>query len=163
MQVEERQRSHEISRICGELSEAYEHLAYEQQYGVDPSGGAGWAGMGPCGIGRRTLEVRAEQKLRECAEQRGGRLARDVTKLSSDTSQQQASIAQLGARLMRAKKAHAERDRRLLHNHKLAKVLQAKLKVASGNGQPSQGQRQTELVDARSDDLAATSDSDGRS
>lgn len=170
LQIEERQRQHEISRLCGELSEAYEHLTYEQhcvrhhelcrQVGIDNSGG-GWPGMGPCGVGRRTMEVRAEQRLRECAEQRGGRLARDVTKLSSDTSQQQASIAQLGARLMRAKKAHAERDRRLLHNHKLAKVLQAKLKVASGNGQPSQGQRQNELVDARADDLGATSDSDG--
>merc|ERR1712139_276019 len=147
MQVEERQRSHEISRICGELSEAYEHLAYEQQYGVDPSGGAGWAGMGPCGIGRRTLEVRAEQKLRECAEQRGGRLTRDVTKLASDTSQQQACIAQLGARLMRVKKAHAERDRRLVHNHKQTKLLHAKLKVTGGDGQSAQSPKGGEEAD----------------
>jgi DNA repair exonuclease SbcCD ATPase subunit len=146
LQVEERQRSHEISRLCGELSEAYEHLAYEQkcvrhhevsrQFGIDPAGG-GWAGMGPCGVGRRTMEVRQEQKLREHAEQRGGRLARDVTKLGSDTSQQQACIAQLGARLMRVKKAHAERDRRLTHNIKQTSFLHAKLKVTSGESQPS--------------------------
>lgn len=168
LQIEERQRSHEISRLCGELSEAYEHLAYEQQcvrhhevlhhvgMGSDSAGG-GWPGMGPCGIGRRTMEVRAEQKLRECAEQRGGRLARDVTKLSSDTSQQQASIAQLGARLMRAKKAHAERDRRLVHNHKIAKIMHSKLKVASGDGQAAPAQP----ADPKADDLLATSDSDG--
>jgi peptidoglycan hydrolase CwlO-like protein len=141
LQVEERQRSHEISRLCGEITEAYEHLDYErkcvqhhtvcQEFGMDPSGGSGWAGMGPCGIGRRTLEVRAEQKLREHAEMRGGRLARDVTKLSSDTSQQQACIAELAARLKRAKRAHAERDRRLLHNQKQTQLLETKLKVTS--------------------------------
>merc|ERR1719409_2560127 len=128
LQVEERQRSHEISRLCGELSEAYEHLAYEQQcvrhhevcqqFGIDPSGG-GWAGMGPCGIGRRTLEVRAEQKLREHAEQRGGRLARDVTKLASDTSQQQASIAQLGRRLKCVRKSLEDRDKRIANAEKV--------------------------------------------
>jgi len=147
LQIEERQRSHEISRLCGELSEAYEHLAYEQQcvrhhevcrqfgIGGSDSSGGGWPGMGPCGVGRRTMEVRAEQKLRECAEQRGGRLARDVTKLASDTSAQQASIAQLGARLMRAKKSHTQRDRLIFHNHKQATMMHAKLKVASGDGQ----------------------------
>jgi len=168
LQVEERQRTHEISRLCGELSEGYEHLAYEQQcvrhhevcqqFGIDPSDG-GWAGMGPCGIGRRTLEVRAEQKLRECAEQRGGRLARDVTKLASDTSQQQACIAQLGARLMRAKKAHTERDRRLVHNNKQTKLLHSKLKVTScGLEEPAQSPKQEEA-----DDFGATADSDGGS
>merc|ERR1712216_269464 len=139
---------------------AHEHLAYEQhcvrhheecqQYGVDPSGGAGWAGMGPCGIGRRTLEVRAEQKLRECAEQRGGRLGRDITKLASDTSLQQAAIAQLGARLMRARKAHTDRDRRLQHNQKATKLLHAKLKVTGGDGSPSK--KPTSGVDAEDDD-----------
>jgi len=145
--VEERQRSHEISRLCGELSEAYEHLAYEQQcvrhhevcrqFGIEASGG-GWAGMGPCGIGRRTLEVRAEQKLRECAEQRGGRLSRDVTKLASDTSAQQASIAQLGARLMRAKKAHAQRDKLRANADKQTQMLHSKLKLTSGEDVASQ-------------------------
>jgi len=171
LQVEERQRSHEISRLCGELSEAYEHLAYEQQcvrhhevcqqFGIDPSGG-GWAGMGPCGIGRRTLEVRAEQKLRECAEQRGGRLARDVTKLASDTSQQQACIAQLGARLMRVKKAHAERDRRLVHNHKQTKLLHAKLKVTSGDGQSAPETREGEQTGVEAGDLGFYSDGAAR-
>jgi hypothetical protein len=146
LQVEERQRSHEISRLCGEYSEAYDHLNYEQQcvkhheeckqVGIDAGGG--WAGMGPCGLGRRTQEVRAEKKLREFAEQRGGRLARDVTKLSSDTSQQQASIAQLGRRLKNVRKALSERDSRLAHTGKHTKLLHAKLKVTedatSGNG-----------------------------
>jgi len=93
--------------------------------------------MGPCGIGRRTLEVKAEKELRECAEQRCGRLARDITKLASDTSQQQAAIAELGSRLMRAKKAHADRDRRLVHNQKQTKLLHSKLKVTSGDASPS--------------------------
>lgn len=142
LQIEERQRSHEISRLCGELSEAYEHLAYEQQcvkhhevcrqFGIEVN--SGWAGMGPCGIGRRTLEVRAEKKLRECAEQRGGRLARDVTKLASDTTQQQASIAQLGRRLQSVRKALSERDSRLRHNQKHTELLHAKLKVTSSDG-----------------------------
>jgi len=156
LQVEERQRSHEISRLCGELSEAYEHLSYEQQcvkhhetcrqFGVE-NNGAAWAGMGPCGVGRRTIEVRAEQQLREHAEQRGGRLSRDVTKLASDTSQQQVSIAQLGARLMRVKKAHAERERRLLHNHKSTKLLHAKLRLTSGDGDSQPGSRELEATD----------------
>lgn len=170
LQADERQRSHEISRICGELSEAYEHLAYEQQcvrhhevcqqFGIDPSGG-GWAGMGPCGIGRRTLEVRAEQKLREHAEQRAGRLARDVSKLAGDTSQQQAAIAQLGARLQRAKKAHVDRDRRLQHIQKQTKMLNTKLKVTSGvgSGSPSPSKSPTSgtEVEAQDDDDESSS------
>jgi len=146
MQIEERQRSHEISRLYGELSEAYEHLDYEQQcvkhheecrqVGIEASA-TGWAGMGPCGLGRRTQEVRAEKKLRECAEQRGGRLARDVTKLASDTSQQQASIAQLGRRLKGVRKTLQERETRISNAEKVTKLLHVKLKVideANGNG-----------------------------
>jgi hypothetical protein len=138
MQIEERQRSHEISRLYGELSEAYEHLDYEQQcvkhheecrqVGIAASA-TGWAGMGPCGLGRRTQEVRAEKKLRECAEQRGGRLARDVTKLASDTSQQQASIAQLGRRLKGVRKSLQEKEKSLANAEKVTKLLHVKLKV----------------------------------
>lgn len=152
LQIEERQRSHEISRLCGELCEAGEHLSYEQQcvkhhevcrqFGIEVN--SGWAGMGPCGIGRRTLEVRAEKKLRECAEQRGGRLARDVTKLASDTTQQQASIAQLGRRLKSVRQALSERDKRLRHNQKHTALLHTKLKVTSDAGGDPSGQPTTD-------------------
>merc|ERR1712217_57413 len=120
LQIEERQRSHELARLRCELGEASEELTYEQQrvkhyevcklLGLD---GGGWAGLGPAGIGRRTMEVRAEKELREVAQQRTGRLTRDVSRLASDTSSQQASIEQLSRRLQKLRSSVQDKDRQL--------------------------------------------------
>lgn len=105
-QAKERQREDELQRLQTEVAEAQESLGYEQQrlrhfevcQKIGPSAG-GWAGLGPNGIGRRTMEVRAEKRLRECAELRAGRLAGQVTRLAGDTSTQQSTIGQLSKRL----------------------------------------------------------------
>lgn len=119
-QVEERQRSHELARLRDEITEASEELSYEQQrvrhyeickqLGLD---GGGWAGLGPAGIGRRTMEVRAEKQLREVAQQRTGRLSRDVSRLASDTAAQQSNIEQLSRRLQRVRSCVQAKDMQL--------------------------------------------------
>lgn len=147
MQVEERQRVHELNRLKSEVSAATDCLTYEKrrlrhlelcrhlngQEGAHPLQDASWGGLGQSGIGKRTLEVRAEQRLRETAEQRAGRLSRDVTKLAGDTTQQQAAIARLSQRLSRVRNSLYEKDDQIagaakqtaeLHS-RIIKVVQA--------------------------------------
>lgn len=138
MQAEDRERSSDISRLVGELSDAMEHLTYEQQRArhlevcedLGPAGQEGWAGMGPMGLGRRTLQARAEARLRETAEQRGCRLGRDVSRLASDVATQQATIKQLTKRLVRLQKKSSQKEKKLKTVGARAFELQSKMKSA---------------------------------
>merc|ERR1712146_374448 len=117
LQVEQRQRGHERERLQTELREVKDSLLYEQQrmrhHEVSKRDGYVvrddvWGGLGPSGIGRRTMEVNAEKKLRDTAEKRSLRLSKDVTKLASDAAQKQASVAQLSRKLSRLRKLNEE-------------------------------------------------------
>jgi len=115
--AEERHHDHEMRKLTGEISEISESLSYEKQrvrhYEMKKqlgSGGEGWAGLGPSGVGRRTMEVRSEQQLREAAENRTGRLTRDLTRLALDTATQQTTIEQLNKRLGDVRKVADQRD-----------------------------------------------------
>lgn len=144
MQADERQREQEIQRLQTEVAEAQESLGYEQQrlrhfevcQKLGPSAG-GWAGLGPNGIGRRTMEVRAEKRLRECAELRAGRLAGQVTRLSSDTSTQQVTIGQLSKRLQLVRSLTQKKEQQQADASMKIADLKLKLKKplgpASGN------------------------------
>merc|ERR1712176_140408 len=131
-----KQRSHELKQFRTELSEVTAKLAYEQQrvrhydtckqLGFD-SGNEGWAGLGPSGMGRRTMEVRCEKKLRESAEQRAGRLSRDVTRLSSEAAMHQAEIAKLSKRLHRARNHSLEKAQHIEGAAALTSAMQNKL------------------------------------
>lgn len=141
LEIEQRQREHEISRLTAELRDASESLGYERQRarhhevldGVgSPTGG--WAGLGPMGLGKRTLEVRAEQRLREFSEKRGSSLTRDVTRLASDAAAHQAVITQLTRRLRRVRTAAQKKDRQLERATSHTSELNARLGVADDGG-----------------------------
>jgi len=133
LQIEERRRTHELGRLRSELSEVSERLAYEQQsvrhhqvcqqLGLETGGG----GVGTAGIGRRTMEVRAEKKMREQSEQRTGRLARHVTRLAGDTAAQQSAIDQLSRRLQRVRGSLGDADRKLATASLASSDLQGRL------------------------------------
>eukprot|EP00403_Amphidinium_massartii_P004737 CAMPEP_0178385792 /NCGR_PEP_ID=MMETSP0689_2-20121128/8213_1 /TAXON_ID=160604 /ORGANISM="Amphidinium massartii, Strain CS-259" /LENGTH=300 /DNA_ID=CAMNT_0020006081 /DNA_START=39 /DNA_END=941 /DNA_ORIENTATION=+ len=138
LQVEETQRAHELRRLKAEIVEAQENLSYEQQRmrhfelvkQTGSHGVAGWAGMSPAGVGRRTMHVRAEKKLRECAEQRGSRLVRNVSELAGDTAAQQSAIAMLTKKLEAVRSQAQNRGRELakatLHSEELRMRLNGK-------------------------------------
>merc|ERR1712110_81627 len=82
-----RKRAAELRKTRADLANTKETLEYEtqrvkhhdlsRQMGFDKHSEA-WAGLGTTGVGMRTLEVRAEKRLREMAEMRAGKLQRDV-------------------------------------------------------------------------------------
>ncbi|CAE8632088.1 unnamed protein product [Polarella glacialis] len=141
LQLEDQSRCHELARLRKELQEAAEELSYEQQrvrhhevcrqLGLQDGG---WVGLGPLGVGKRTLEARAEKKMRESAEQRSGRLVRDVTKLAGDTAEQQATIEQLSRQLDRVRQLAREKERRLTGSASQTAELHAKLRGTAPAG-----------------------------
>jgi len=170
LQIEERQRVHELSRLRSELSEVSEQLAYEQhsvrhyqvyqQLGLEP-GRAGGVGSGTTGLGKRTLEVRAETKLREFAEQRTGRLLRHVTRLGGDTAAQQSTIDQLSRRLNRVRSTLQEKDRQISAASTAAVDLQArlaKIPQLEETGDPSSDQGVEEAGKAETISSAVSAD-----
>lgn len=119
LHLEERQRNHERQKVQGELTHVLENLSYEKQRArhndmkkqLWPTGEKGsWAGLGPSGLGRRTMEVRSELALRKSAEDRTGKITRDLTRLALDTSTQQSTIEQLERRLVAVRKCAGEQD-----------------------------------------------------
>mmetsp|Transcript_6162 Transcript_6162/g.10715 ORF Transcript_6162/g.10715 Transcript_6162/m.10715 type:complete len:296 (-) Transcript_6162:79-966(-) len=151
LHVEETQRTHEIRRLKTVIAEAQENLAYEQQrvrhfevvQQTGAHGIAGWAGMGPAGVGRRTMQVRAEKKLRECAEQRGSRLVRNVSELAADTAAQQSAIALLTKKLNVARAQAQQRGSDLakatLHSEELRLKLNGKASENSSSNSSGKG------------------------
>jgi len=135
LQVEERKRFHTLSQLRSDLQEASEDLAYEKQrvrhHEVCRQLGlkdGGWVGLGPLGVGKRTLEARAEKKLRESAEDRATRLSREVSRLSGDTAEQQTVIEQLSRRLDKCRAIAREKERRLNNAANQTKELHARLR-----------------------------------
>jgi len=134
LQIEERKRAHELGLLRSELSDISEQLAYEQQsvrhHQVTQQLGLETGrsnSVGTVGIGRRTMEVKAEKQLREAAEQRTGRLSRHVTRLAGDTAHQQAAIDNLSRKLGRVRHAMDLRDHQLSSAALETSGLQAKL------------------------------------
>jgi len=135
LQVEQRQRARELGRLQGELAETGDSLAYEQQrvrhYEVCKqlsSDKVSLAGLGPSGVGRRTMEVHSEKRLRETAEQRAGRLSREVTRLTSDIGWQQTTITELSKRLKQLQHSVRDKDGQLAGATKQTSALHAKLR-----------------------------------
>lgn len=138
LQVQERQRNHELKRLRSEVAEASDLLAYEQRRlhhlelcrklnGNGLQDDSAWGGLGPMCIGKRTIEVRSEQRLRESAEQRGGKLSRDVTKLTADAARYQATIMRLSQRLSRVRTSFSEKDGQLTVAAKQTADLQSRI------------------------------------
>eukprot|EP00440_Ansanella_granifera_P034072 gb/GFBE01036960.1/.p1 GENE.gb/GFBE01036960.1/~~gb/GFBE01036960.1/.p1 ORF type:complete len:290 (+),score=69.22 gb/GFBE01036960.1/:1-870(+) len=135
LHAEERTRFHMLTSLRNDLQEASEDLSYEnqrvrhhevcRQLGL-PDGA--WVGLGPLGVGKRTLEARAEKKLRESAEERSARIARDVTKLAGDTAEHQATIEQLSRHLDRIRAMGRTKERRLASAAAQTSELHARLR-----------------------------------
>ncbi|CAK9101819.1 Uncharacterized protein SCF082_LOCUS47600 [Durusdinium trenchii] len=85
-------------------------------------------GLGPAGIGKRTLQVRAEKRLRESAEERSARLVREVAALAGDTAEQQATIESLSRRLEKVRTLISQKEARLASAAQQSTQLQARLK-----------------------------------
>lgn len=174
LHVERRQRQHEIGRLDTELQEVREQLAYDQQrarhFEVCQSLGAevadGWAGVGPCGVGQRTLELRAEVKLREKAEQRRNKLTREVGRLQTLVISQRQTIETYTKRLQRAHSSYVMKDKHLAAAVHQASHAQKRLQqqqefssvVTESETPPSQVSRGLELPDAED----GTEDEEGK-
>jgi len=135
LQAEDRQRFHVLSSLRDDLQEASEELGYQRerarhhevcrQLGLP---GTAWVGLGPAGIGKRTLQVRAEKRLRESAEERSARLTRDVARLAGDTAELQASIESLSRRLDKVRGLIRDKEHRLGTAASQTTQLHARLK-----------------------------------
>lgn len=159
LQIEERKRLHFLEGLRSSLEEASEDLAYEKQrvrhhevcrqLGL-PDGG--WVGLGPLGVGKRTLEARAEKKLRESAEERSARLAREVTRLAGDSTEAQITIEQLSRRLDKIRSIAQTKHRRLASAAAQTSELHARLR-----GSPSEGAKDTSSSQVRSRKMNSSS------
>eukprot|EP00435_Cladocopium_sp_Y103_P071215 s36_g37.t1 len=90
--------------------------------------GSAWVGLGPPGMGKRTLQVRAEKRLRESAEERSARLLREVAGLAGDTAEHQATIESLSRRLDKVRSLIRDKETRLSSAAQQTTQLQARLK-----------------------------------
>mmetsp|Transcript_89647 Transcript_89647/g.109728 ORF Transcript_89647/g.109728 Transcript_89647/m.109728 type:complete len:278 (+) Transcript_89647:3-836(+) len=135
LQTEDTQRYYILNSLRNELTEATEELGYQcdrarhhevcRQLGLP---GSAWVGLGPPGIGKRTLQVRAEKRLRESAEERSARLMREVAGLAGDTAEHQATIESLSRRLDKVRSLIKEKETRLSSAAQQTTQLQARLK-----------------------------------
>lgn len=156
MQVEERQRGHEMKRLEVELREVQESLEYEKtrmrHHHVSKMKGFVvpdnvWGGLGPSGMGRRTMEVNAEKKLRETAEKRSSKLSRDVTKLAGDAAAKQAAVAQLSRKLSRLRRANEQREKQIHGASGKASELHCKVQLATRGLEDFQKRGADEVVE----------------
>merc|ERR1711879_740225 len=139
LETASRKRATEKQKTRAELASAKARLEYEtqrakhqdvhRQLGFDKHGES-WAGLGPTGIGKRTLEVRAEGRLREVAEARAARLQREVMKLTNDHADHQANISKLGKRLGRVRGLVLLREQQLQELSQSTANLQSQLMQA---------------------------------
>lgn len=128
LQAEERQRSHKLKRLREELRDAADDFSYERQRASRYAGRDHPAFEERHG---RRLEIHAETSLRESAEQRSSKLARDITKLSMDTCAQQTTIEQLGRRLEHVRKTVGDKDSRLAEAARATSLLHKKIRGES--------------------------------
>mmetsp|Transcript_26648 Transcript_26648/g.50070 ORF Transcript_26648/g.50070 Transcript_26648/m.50070 type:complete len:278 (-) Transcript_26648:111-944(-) len=138
LQAEDRQRFHHLEKLRNELQEASEELVYERQRAQHHEicrqlglPGTAWVGLGPAGIGKRTLQVRAEKRLRESAEERSARLTREVARLAGQTSEHQTTIDGLSRRLDRTRGLAKSKDHRLKTFAAQTSELHARLRFSS--------------------------------
>merc|ERR1719230_505356 len=87
-----------------------------------------WGGENPCGIGKKTLELRAEQKLREHMEKRNNKLTDQIQKLTNCIANQQLAIQRLEKKVMNGQKKLLQKDQQLAHVTERATQLQSYLR-----------------------------------
>lgn len=159
LEVEQSRRLHDAKRMQSELAEVAEALSYEKRRArhyeaCKLANDSGEPRNGPKaikGLGLRTMEARGEQELRECAEQRTGKLAREVVRLAGNLAEQQALVEKLTKELGKARQRGQSKDRQLEKAAKQTQTLRTKLAhgpeaspdfdEAPGGGRPARRRR----------------------
>jgi hypothetical protein len=110
-----------------------------------------WGGENPCGIGKRTLELRAEQKLRQHVEKRNNKLTDQIQKLTAVIASQQLAIQRLEKKMMNGQKKLLHKDQQLLHVTERASQLQGYLRrdMNQAAGQALAGLRMDGAMDSQ--------------
>lgn len=140
-QNSERLRMQELDRLSHELKQSAERLAYEQQTvrtHEDCLNAICSTRSCPNLIGLRTIELRAEQRLKELAVRRTGKLSTEVMRLAVDASVQQTTVDDLSTKLLRVRSSLLNRDRELLAAQKVTASLESRLALGVG-GNPTGG------------------------
>merc|ERR1719160_1913649 len=161
MQVQQQHSEQENTRMKTVMSDLKDQLDYtrqlvkhhevEQQLQTELTDT--WGGENPCGIGKRTLELRAEQKLRQQVEKRNNKLTDQIQKLTAVIASQQLAIQRLEKKLMSGQKKILHKDQQLLHVTERAAQLQGYLRrdMNQAAGQAIAGLRMDGVVDGSMD------------
>jgi len=136
MQAQQQHSEQESTRMKSVMSDLKDQLDYtrqlvkhhevEQQLQHELTDT--WGGENPCGIGKRTLELRAEQKLREHVEKRNNKLTDQIQKLTGCIANQQLAIQRLEKKVMNGQKKLLQKDQQLAHVTERASQLQGYLR-----------------------------------
>lgn len=136
MQVQQQHSEQENTRMKTVMSDLKDQLDYTRQLvkhheveqQLQHELNDTWGGDNPCGIGKRTLELRAEQKLREHMEKRNNKLTDQIGKLTSCIANQQLAIQRLEKKVMNGQKKLLQKDQQLAHVTERATQLQGYLR-----------------------------------
>lgn len=145
MQIQQQHSEQEATRMKSVMSDLKDQLDYtrqlvkhhevEQQLHTELTDT--WGGENPCGIGKRTLELRAEQKLRTHVEKRNNKLTDQIQKLTAVIASQHLAIQRFEKKLMNGQKKLLHKDQQLQHVTERAAQLQGYLRrdmnQAAGN------------------------------
>jgi len=137
LQKSERLRMQELDWLSHELTQAAERLTYEQhtvRTHEDCLNAICSTRSSPNLIGPRTIELRAEQRLKELAVRRTGKLSNDVMKLAVGASVQQTTVDALSLKLLRVRSSLLDKDRELLAAQKATAGLESRLALGAGGG-----------------------------
>jgi len=137
LQNSERLRMQELDRLSHELKQAAEHLAYEQQKVRTHEhclNAICSIRSSPNPIGPRTIELRAEQRLKELAVQRTGQLTNKVMRLAVGASMQQTTVDALSMKLLRVRSSLLDKECELLAAQKVTAGLKSRLVLGADGG-----------------------------
>jgi chromosome segregation ATPase len=136
MQVQQQHSEQENTRMRSTIGDLKDSLDYTRQLvkhheveqQLQQELNDTWGGENPCGIGKKTLELRAEQKLREHMEKRNNKLTDQIQKLTSCIANQQLAIQRLEKKVMQGQKKLLQKDQQLVHVTERAAQLQGYLR-----------------------------------
>lgn len=136
MQIQQLHSEQEATRLKSTMSDLKDQLDYTRQLvkhheveqQLQNELNDTWGGENPCGIGKRTLELRAEQKLREHMEKRNHKLTDQIQKLTACIASQQLAIQRLEKKVMAGQKKLLQKDQQLAHVTERASQLQGYLR-----------------------------------
>lgn len=134
LEVELTARRQEVQQLGRELREADASIAYEQRRASHFHTKKRLSNPKPrkaLGVGKRTIEMQAEERLREAAEVRANHMAQDLHKLTNDTLLQDKAIQRLDRKLLHMHRQASSSDLKLAEVEKITSRLH--LRLCGGN------------------------------